>query len=155
MLGNIVKIAFLCIVVGSASIPISFTINSSPMVVWVGNALGSLLSAFVVIYIGDRLTDKRFMERMSKHRATRKIEKVSDQKEESKKTQKAQSFINKHGLRIFSLLCPIFPGVLLSTSVVYILGLDRKTYKRWMLTGVVFISGAYVYAYWWMFVRVV
>lgn len=125
------------------------------MVVWVGNALGSLLSAFVVIYIGDRLTDKRFMERMSKHRATRKIEKVFDQKEESKKTQKAQSFINKHGLRIFSLLCPIFPGVLLSTSVVYILGLDRKTYKRWMLTGVVFISGAYVYAYWWMFVRVV
>jgi hypothetical protein len=95
------------------------------------------------------------MERMSKHRATRKIEKVFDQKEESKKTQKAQSFINKHGLRIFSLLCPIFPGVLLSTSVVYILGLDRKTYKRWMLTGVVFISGAYVYAYWWMFVRVV
>jgi hypothetical protein len=50
-------------------------------------------------------------------------------------------------------LCPIFPGVLLSTVTVYLLDLDKTTYKRWMFSGVIFVSGAYVMGYWWIFVR--
>ena len=38
---GIIKIAVLCILIGAASIPVSFTVNSSPVIVWLGNALGS------------------------------------------------------------------------------------------------------------------
>ena len=60
MVVDILKIAVLCIVAGAASIPVSFGVNSSPVIVWLGNALGSLASAIVVIYIGDRLTSRSF-----------------------------------------------------------------------------------------------
>lgn len=143
----------LCVAIGSASIPISFTINSNPFVVWIGNALGSLFSAYVVIYIGNRLTSDRFRQRAKKHRATRRVVTVYEEGGDNKKVMKARVLIDKHGLRIFSLLCPIFPGVLVSTVAVYALNLDRETYVKWMLTGVFFVSGAYVMGYWWVFVR--
>lgn len=150
---NIIQIAFLCIIIGGASIPVSFTINSNPFVVWIGNALGSLLSAIVVIYIANRITNKRFKTKVSKHRVGKKIVTAFDEGEDSKKAQKASGFINKHGLKLFSLLCPIFPGVLISTVVVYALNLDKKTYVHWMLAGVFFVSGGYVFTYWWAFVK--
>ncbi len=153
MLGNILQIAILCIVIGGASIPVSFTINSSPWVVWVGNALGSLISALVVIYIGDRITDRKFKERASKRRLGKRVIKVFDESGKNKKVAKATIIIDKHGLRLFSLLCPIFPGVAISTAAVYVLNLDKKLYKRWMFAGVVFVSGIYVYGYWWLFVK--
>ncbi len=153
MLGDILKIAFLCITIGSASIPISFTITSSPLIVWIGNTIGSLLSAFIVIFIGDRITNKKFMNKLKKRRGGKKIANVFIEGDDNKKVQKAQSLINKHGLKIFALLCPIFPGVLISTSAVYILGLDKKVYKRWMFSGVLIVSGVYVFIYWWTFVK--
>lgn len=152
MLGQIIKIAILCVVIGSASIPISFTINNSPWVVWFGNALGSLFSAAVVIYISERITSDKFKNRISKTRIGRKVVKVFDQDNDTKSVDKARGFINKHGLRIFGLLCPIFPGVLISTATVYLLQLNKRIYIKWMLTGVFFVSGAYVFGYWFAFV---
>lgn len=150
---QVIQIAILCIVFGGASIPISFTVSTSPWVVWMGNALGSLLSALFVIYIGNKITDKKSEEKLSKKRFTRKVVTVFEEGSDNKKVQKARILINKHGLRIFSLLCPIFPGVLISTVAVYVLDLDKKTYKRWMSAGVVFVSGFYVFSYWLAFVR--
>lgn len=153
MIKNIIQIAVLCIVVGSASIPISFTINSSPLIVWLGNGLGSLLSAIVVIYIGERITNQRFRNKMSKHRVSKKVVTVFEEGEDNKKVLKARVLIDKHGIRLFGFFCPVFPGVLLSTVAVYVLDLNKKTYRRWMFAGVFFVSGAYVWAYWFTFVR--
>jgi hypothetical protein len=150
---GILKIAFLCVIIGAASIPVSFTINSSPLVVWLGNALGSLFSAVVVIYIGDRLTSDRFKKRVSKRRIGKKVVKVFDEGDENKRVKKASTLIDKHGLRVFSFFCPIFPGVLISTAAVYLLHLDKKIYKHWMYSGIFFASGAYVFGYWWLFVK--
>jgi hypothetical protein len=153
MIRNIIQIAVLCIVVGSASIPISFTINSSPLIVWLGNGLGSLLSAIVVIYIGERITNQPFRDKMSKHRVSKKVVTVFEEGEDNKKVLKARVLIDKHGIRLFGFFCPVFPGVLLSTVAVYVLDLNKKTYRRWMFAGVFFVSGAYVWAYWFTFVR--
>jgi membrane protein DedA with SNARE-associated domain len=146
-------IAGYCIILGGASIPICFEINSSPVVVWVGNALGSLISAMVVIYIGNRITNKRFEKKISKHYMGKKVVSVFEEGDDNKKVRKATVFINKHGLRIFSFITPIFPGVLISTVAVFILDLDMKTYKRWMFSGIFFASGLYVFGYWLVFVK--
>ncbi len=153
MLVDIIRIAIICVIAGSISIPVSFGINPSPWVVWVGNALGSLLSAFVVIYIGDRIMSNKFRIRISRSRIGKKIVIAFDEGSENKNVIKAQGFINQHGLKLFALFCPIFPGVLLSTVSVYLLGLDKQTYKRWMFAGVVFVSGGYVFSYWLFFVK--
>jgi formate/nitrite transporter FocA (FNT family) len=153
MFGNIIKIAILCIVMGGASIPVAFTIDSNPFVVWFGNALGSLISAFVVIYVSNRITDDKFKKKVSKWRIGKKIVITYEDSSENKHVDKARIFVNKHGLRLFSLLCPIFPGVLVSTIAVYALDLNKKLYVRWMLVGVFFVSGAYVFAYWFAFQR--
>jgi hypothetical protein len=153
MLRQIIHIAILCIIFGGASIPLSFTVNSSPVIVWIGNALGSLISALVVIYVGNKMTNKKTEEKLSKKRFTRKIVTVFEEGEDNKKVQKARILIDKHGLRLFSLLCPIFPGVLISTVAVFALDLDLKIYKRWMSAGVVFVSGFYVFSYWLAFVK--
>lgn len=150
---GILKIAVLCIALGAASIPLSFGINSNPVIVWLGNALGSLISALVVIYIGDRLTSDRFKSKVSKRHFGKKIVTVFEEGDDNKKVLKVRILINKHGLRVFSFLCPIFPGVLLSTAAVYVFDLDRKTYKRWMIAGIFFASGAYVFVYWWTFLK--
>jgi predicted Na+-dependent transporter len=112
MLSDLIKIALLCVVIGGASIPASFTINDSPTVVWIGNALGSLFSAIVVICISNRITNQRFKNKASRWRV-----------------------------------------VLISTIAVYVLDLDKRIYKRWMFTGIFFASGAYVYGYWWLFLK--
>ena len=153
MITDILRIALQCIVFGSISIPLSFEVNSSPVIVWLGNALGSLLSALVVIYVANRLTNEKFKARIQKTRVGRKILKTFDEGETNKKAIKARGFINKHGLKIFSFFCPIFPGVLISTVVVYLLDLDKKIYKHWMTAGIFFASGAYVFSYWWVFVK--
>lgn len=150
---NIIQIALLCIFIGGASIPVSFTINSNPFVVWAGNALGSIISAVVVIYIANRIDNDKFKKKVSKYRVGKKIVKAFDSGNKNKKTEEATGFIQKHGLRLFSLLCPIFPGVLVSTVAVYALNLDKKTYIHWMLAGVFFVSGGYVFSYWWVFVK--
>lgn len=154
MFAQIIQIALLCIVIGGASIPIAFTISDNPWVVWVGNALGSLISARVVIYIGNRIESKKFRKKASKFRIGKKVVEVFDQGDDNTKVIKAQSLINKHGLKLFGLICPIFPGVLISTAAVYILDLDKKTFKRWMFAGVVFVSWGYVFAYYWATVKV-
>lgn len=153
MILDIIIIAGLCIVAGGASIPVSFGVNSSPIIVWIGNAIGSLLSAMVVIYIGNKITNKRFEKKMSKKYIGRKVVTIFEEGEDNKKVQKASLMINKHGLKIFAFLCPIFPGVLVSTVAVYILDLDLRIYKRWMFSGVFFASGIYVFGYWWLFVK--
>jgi formate/nitrite transporter FocA (FNT family) len=153
MFYDILRISILCILIGGASIPVSFGINSSPVVVWLGNALGSLFSAVVVIYIGNRITDEKFKKRISKRRMGAKIVKTYDEGTNNKSVGKAQRYINKHGLKIFSLICPIFPGVLVSTVAVFVLNLDKDIYKRWMFTGVIVVSGIYVFGYWWIFVK--
>lgn len=148
MFADFIKIAVLCVVMGGASIPIAFTVNSNPFVVWAGNAAGSLLSAIVVIYIGNRITDQAFKKKVSRWRIGKKIVIAYDEGGDNQKVGKVRIIINKHGLRLFSLLCPLFPGVLVSTIAVYILDLDKKIYKRWMLLGVTAVSGLYVFAYW-------
>src|SRR5437762_2655972 len=109
MLSDLIKIAVLCIIIGAASIPVSFTINSSPVVVWLGNAIGSLFSAGVVIYISNRITGDRFKQKIVKRRIGKKIVKIYDAGEDNQKVQKAGNLIDKHGLKLFSFLCPIFP----------------------------------------------
>jgi membrane protein DedA with SNARE-associated domain len=153
VIGDIIKIGLLCIVIGGASIPVSFGINSSPWIVWLGNALGSLLSAIVVVYIGDRITSEKFKNKANRWRIGRKIVAVYDAGEDGRKVRKVSSFIDKYGIKIFALFCPIFPGVAISTAGVYILDLDKATFKRWMFGGVVFVSGIYVFGYWWLFVK--
>ncbi len=153
MLVDIIKIGILCIFIGGASIPVSFQINSSPVIVWAGNALGSLLSAIVVVYIGDRITNERFKKKVGKHRVGKKIITIFDEGDSNMRVEKAKQSINKRGLKTFSLICPIFPGVAVSTVAVYLLKLDTKTYKKWMFGGVCFVSGLYVFGYWWLFVR--
>jgi uncharacterized membrane protein YdjX (TVP38/TMEM64 family) len=153
MVGDILKIAILCILIGAASIPVSFGVNNSPVVVWFGNALGSLISAAVVIYIGERITNQNFKDRLKKRRYGKKVVRTFDEGNRNKKVIKAREFINNRGIKIFSLLCPIFPGVLIATTAVYLLELDKKTYKRWMAVGVFFVSGIYVCGYWLLFVK--
>jgi hypothetical protein len=153
MLLDLIKITGLCIVAGAASIPISFGVSTNPIIVWLGNALGSLLSALFVIYVAGRITDKKFEKKISKHRAGKKIVTVFAEGDDNKKVQKASLLINKHGLRIFSFLCPIFPGALIGTVAVYILGLDIRIYKFWLILGIFFASGFYVFGYWMTFVR--
>lgn len=153
MIVDILVIAVYCIVMGGASIPICFEINSNPLIVWTGNALGSLLSAMVVIYIGNRITNKRFEKKMSEKPMGKKIVTVFEEGDDNTKVKKATLFINKHGLRVFSFITPIFPGVLVSTVAVYILDLDKHIYKRWMFAGIFFASGLYVLGYWFAFVR--
>ncbi len=150
---DIIKIAVLCILLGGASIPFSFNVNSSPYIVWLGNALGSLVSAIVVIYIGNRITSNEFKEKASKRRVGKKVVNAFEEGDSNKAVVKAGEFINKHGLRFFSFVCPIFPGVLLSTVAVYALDLNKKIYIRWMLTGVVIASGFYVFSYWKVFIK--
>ncbi len=150
---DIIAIALLCIFVGGASIPIDFTITDDPVVVWVGNALGSVISAFIAIYIANKLTSKKSTEKLKQKKYTKKIVTVFEEGDDNKKVQKASIMINKHGLRIFSLICPIFPGVLFSTAAVYMLDLDKKIYLRWMPVGVVLVSGFYVFSYWLAFVK--
>lgn len=150
---NIIVIAILCIFIGGASIPVAFTINSDPVVVWVGNALGSLISALVVIKIANKLSNKENDSKLKKRRYTRKIVTVFEEGDDSKQVKKASILINKHGLRVFSLVCPIFPGVLISTAAVYVLNLDKKLYLKWMSAGVVLVSGFYVFSYWMAFVK--
>lgn len=153
MIIDVLIIAAYCIVLGGASIPICFEVNSNPFIVWIGNALGSLISAMVVIYVGNRITNKRFEKKISKKPMGKKIVTVFEEGDDNKKVKKATLFINKHGLRVFSFITPIFPGVLISTVAVYILDLDKKIYKRWMFTGIFFASGLYVFGYWLAFVR--
>lgn len=153
MLRQIIHIAVLCIAFGGLSIPMSFGVSSNPLIVWFGNALGSLLSAAVVIYIGNRITNKKTGEKFKKKRFTRRIITVFEEGDDNKKVQKARIIINKHGLRVFSLICPVFPGVLFSTVAVYALDLDKEIYKKWMFAGVVLVSGFYVFSYWLAFVK--
>ena len=150
---NIFKIAGLCIVFGAASIPMSFTVSTDPWIVWVGNALGSLISAFVVIYVGNRINNKKFQEKVSKRRVGKKIVTVFEQGDDNKSVKKATIMINKHGLRIFAFFSPIFPGVLIATVVVYVLDLDKRMYKRWLFPGIFAASWFYVFSYWWAFVK--
>ncbi|HSW84993.1 MAG TPA: hypothetical protein VLF79_00050 [Candidatus Saccharimonadales bacterium] len=153
MFADIIKIAVLCVFIGGASIPVSFVINTSPWVVWFGNALGSLFSAVVVIYICERITSKKFRNKAVKRRLGKKVVEVYEEGDDNKKVLKARVLIDKHGLRVFSFLCPIFPGVLVSTIAVYVLNLDKHIYKKWMYTGVFIASGFYVFSYWLVFVR--
>lgn len=148
MSGNIIKIAALCILLGGASIPFAFGISSSPYIVWLGNSLGSLISAFVVIYIAERISDDRFKKRVQRYRIGNKVITVMDSGESNTKVAKARGFINKHGLKFFALICPIFPGALIATITVYTLGLDRRTYKIWLVPGIFLVSGLYVFGYW-------
>lgn len=148
MNGSIIKIAILCIIVGGASIPFAFGISNSPTVVWLGNALGSLISAFVVIYVAERISDTKFRKRVQRYHIGNKVITVMDSGDKNKKVVKARSFINKHGLKFFALVCPIFPGALVSTITVYTLGLDKRTYKLWLIPGIFLVSGLYVFGYW-------
>ena len=153
MLKDILIIGGLCVVLGGASIPIAFGVNSSPVIVWIGNALGSLFSAFVVLYIGNRITDKKFEKKIGKHYMGKKVVTVFEEGDDNQKVKKASVMIDKHGLKIFSFFTPIFPGVLISTVAVFILDLDMRTYKRWMFTGIFFASGVYVFGYWLAFIH--
>ena len=150
---DVIVIALLCIVLGGASIPIDFGINDNPFVVWGGNALGSVISALVVIYVANRFLKKEHQGKLKQKKFTKKIITVFEEGDDNKKVKKASIMINKHGLRLFSLVCPIFPGVLFSTAAVYALDLDKRLYLRWMPLGVILVSGFYVFGYWLTFVR--
>jgi hypothetical protein len=153
VLKQIVTIAVLCIVIGGASIPVSFTVSPNPVIVWIGNSLGSLLSAFVVIFIAERITDEKFKKRVTKWRIGNKVITVMDEGDKNKKIVKARTFINKHGIKIFALFCPIFPGAFIATITVYALNLDKRSYKIWLMPGIFLVSGFYVFGYWWAVVR--
>ena len=153
MVLDIIKIAGLCVIVGSASIPLSFGVNSSPVIVWLGNVLGCLFSATIIIYIGQNITSQKFKQRASRNRIGKKVVGIFDQGDSNKSVAKAGHFINDHGLRFFSFISPLFPGVLIGTAAVYLLNLSKRTYISWMIGGTFFVSGAYVFSYWWFFIR--
>ncbi len=150
---DVIHIAILCIVLGGASIPLSFGVNSSPVVVWIGNGLGSMLSALTVIFIAERITNEKFKQKITKFRIGNKVVKIMAEGDSNKKTAKARGFVNKHGIKFFALVCPIFPGALISTAMVYALNLDKRTYKIWLIPGIFFVSGLYVFGYWWLVIK--
>ena len=73
---------------------------------------GQLFSALIVIYIGDRLTNQKFKDNVDNRRfgKKKKIITVFEEGDDNKKVLKVRIFINKHGLRIFFVPVPDFPG---------------------------------------------
>jgi hypothetical protein len=106
-----------------------------------------------VIYIGHRMVSDSTKSTLDKSRLGRKISAVFEEGDSNISVGKARNFINKHGIRLFGIVSPLFPGVLLATMTVYLFGLDRQMFARWMFAGVVFVSGGYVFGYWYLFVR--
>lgn len=153
LISQIIKIAFLCITVGSLSIALGFKINSSPWVVYTGNVLGSLVSAWIIIFIGDRITSQSFRNRLRKRILGRKIVTVYEAGEDNKKIRHARIFINKHGIKFFAFLSPLFPGTTIATVAVYALNLDTKLFKKWICLGIFFVCFIYVFGFWWFFVK--
>ena len=136
MIVNIFLIAVVGFVAGLISIPFGFTLTSSPIVVYVGNALGSLTGAIVFLYFSDRIIS-RFIK----------------PKPNAKKTAQVSKFINKHGVRLFGLICPLFPGVTFGVPAAIALDLNMRVFKRWLFAGIFLVSAGYVFAYWWTIVR--
>lgn len=152
MLKNILIVAILSVIIGGAAIPIGFMMTDKISVVYIGNVLGSIFSALIIIFIGDRIKDREFRNKINKNRAGQKIIYIFEQGESNRKVLKVKLRVDKHGLRFFSFLCPIFPGVFISSLAVYILDLDRTIYKKWMFSGILLSSGLYVLGYWFVFI---
>jgi len=133
---DILLIAAVGAVLGLASIPFGFGLTDSPMVVYLGNAFGSLFAALVLLYLSDKFIARYFQKKI-------KPEKI----------ERASGFINKYGVHAYGLLCPLFPGVTVSVPAAIALKLDMKTFKIWLYIGLFLVSAGYVFGYWWTIVR--
>ncbi len=153
MIKNIIIIAILSTAIGGASIPLGFAITDKVSIVYLGNLIGSVVSAMFVVFIGDKIKDQEFRKKINKRRAGRKVIYIFEQGENSKKVLKVKLRVDKHGLRLFSFFCSMFPGTLASSIAVYVLDLDRTIFKKWMFLGILFNSALYVFGYWFIFVR--
>lgn len=139
MILDIFLIAVASLTLGLASIPFGFTLTNDPFVVYFGNALGSLVAAIVFLYFSSKIIS-RFMKRRKKTN-------------DAKKTAQVGSFIDKHGVRLFGLVCPLFPGVTFGVPAAIALELDMKKFKRWLFVGIFVVSAGYVFLYYWTIVR--
>lgn len=153
LIANVTVIAILCILLGGASIPVAFIVTRNPFVVWFGNALGSVLSVLLIIYVANAITGGGKQDPKKRNFITKKIVNFIEDGHKNKTVVKSRNMINKYGMRIFSLVCPIFPGVLVATVAVYLFDLDKKQYLRWMPVGLVLLSGIYVFAFWLTFLK--
>ena len=90
---NILLIAAVGAVLGLVSIPFGFHLTSSALVVYLGNALGSLFAALVLLYLSDKFIARYFQKKIKQE-----------------KIERASVFINKYGVHAYGLLCPLFPG---------------------------------------------
>jgi formate/nitrite transporter FocA (FNT family) len=136
VLVDIILIALVGMIAGLVSIPFGFTLTSSPTVVYLGNALGSLFAVLILIYLSKSVISRYLEKKLDKE----KIEGVT-------------RFVNKHGVRLFGIVCPFFPGVTISVPAAIALKLDLKKFERWMYVGIFVVSAGYVFSYWAAFVR--
>lgn len=128
---DILLIALVGMIAGLVSIPFGFGINSNPFVVYIGNALGSLFALFCLLFLSGKFIDRYLKKKVDK-----------------KEVEKVGSFINKHGVRVFGLVSPLFPGVTIAVPSALILKLDMRSYKRWLYVGIFLVSAGYVFVYW-------
>lgn len=136
VVADILLIAIVGAVLGLASIPFGFHLTTSPIVVYLGNAFGSLFAAIVLLYLSDKFVAKFFQKKIKQE----KIERVS-------------VFINKYGVHLYGLLCPLFPGVTVSVPAAIALKLNMRAFKIWLYMGLFLVSAGYVFGYWWTVVR--
>lgn len=128
---DIFLIAVVGMIAGLVSIPFGFTLNNNPFIVYLGNALGSLFALLFLLYFSSKFID-RFLKK----------------KVDKKDVEKVGNFINKHGVRVFGLFAPLFPGVTIAVPSALILKLEMKSFKRWLFVGIFLISAVYVFGYW-------
>lgn len=133
---DIFLIALVGMIAGLFSIPFGFGLNSNPFVVYFGNALGSLFALICLLYLSSKFIDRFLKKKIDKDQ----IKKVGD-------------FINKHGVRAFGLIAPLFPGVTIAVPSALVLKLDMKYFKRWLYVGIFLVSAVYVFGYWFTVVK--
>lgn len=133
---DILLIALVGMIAGLVSIPFGFGINDNPFVVYLGNALGSLFALICLLYLSNKIINKYIAKKVSK-----------------KDVDKVGGFINKHGVRAFGLVAPLFPGVTIAVPSALILKLDMKFFKFWLYIGIFLVSAVYVFGYWWTVVK--
>ena len=133
---NIVLIAVVGAIAGLVSIPFGFKLTDSPATVYVGNALGSLVPVLLLFYFSNRIIASRFKKKLNQDRL-----------------DQAGDFINKHGIKAYGLVCPLFPGVTVSVPAAVLMKLNMRQFKPWLYAGVFIISAGYVFGYYFIVVK--
>jgi hypothetical protein len=106
---------------GGYGIPIGFSLDLSPIEVYLSATIGSIVGLVVFLYAGDAVR-RRF---------------VGDADESAPAHDSAmRRVVDRHGARGLGLIGPIFPGVTASVLIGLTMGLRRSEVARWMTIGI-------------------